>query len=107
MELAISWQYPTDASYFGDVTLFDKAKAGKWQMLDLKTIDHMPVKHACTLFSNTKIPVIAKQDGAYVVNTEDLKARYRKSGKTVTMFQTLLDSGSALQHPISDRGFIQ
>lgn len=91
MELVIKWQ----------------GTNGTWNDFNANDVLHMPVNHTCHLFSNTKIPVIVKQDDFYVVNTEDLKDRYRKTGKPVFTFQTILTGGSVgLDRPLSEQGFM-
>lgn len=91
MEIVINWQN----------------SSGKWINFDPMDILHMPVRHACNLFNNTKIPVVVKQDDFYVVNTEDLKDRYRKTGKKVFVFQSILDTGSAgIDRPLLENGFM-
>lgn len=82
-------------------------KTGAWHDFNSADILHMPLKHACHLF-NTSTPVVVKQDDAYIVNTEDLRKKYRKSGKFVTEFKTILSTaGGNLDRKLCDVGFIQ
>ena len=90
-----------------EITIKWQDREGKWKDFNPADVMHMPVRHSCHLFSNTKIPVIVKQDDFYVVNTEELKSRYRKTGKFVTTFRTILDTSSAgIDQPLSKHGFI-
>ncbi len=92
MDLKINWQDKDDM----------------WKDFDIGSILHLSVRHSCNLFSNSSIPVIARQDGCYIVNTDDLKARYLKTGKFVTTFQTILEIGSAgIDRPLCERGFVR
>ena len=63
-----------------------------WGDFDLDSILHMPVRHACHLFSN-KIPILAKQGEVYITNTQALVDKCRKEGKKVTTFEKILETG--------------
>ena len=75
-----------------------------WNDLDLSGINHLPVSHACHLFSG-KIPVIAKQAGSYIVNTPELMEQYKKAGKKCRDFASLL-AGGGLDQPLEVAGFL-
>lgn len=91
MDIEIKWKHPQ----------------GDWRCFDINDILHMPVEHSCWLFSNSKIPVVVKQDDCYIVNTDELKNKYRKTGKRCFNFKTLLTASSMLKRPLWEAGFVQ
>lgn len=91
-----------------DLTMKYQDTSGAWKDFDLSELMCQPVRHSALMFSRSHVPVIVRQGSAYLVNTEDLKQRYRKAGKKVWMFQTLLESpgDGGLDRVLSERGFI-
>ena len=77
-----------------------------WEQFPVGDILHMPVRHACHLFSGV-FPVIAKQNGHYIVNSADLQKQYRVRKHRVTTFSELLErGGDRLDKSLSVVGFI-
>lgn len=79
MEIKIKWQ----------------DKAGEWQEFPLSDIWKMSRNHAVILFSR-KIPVIARQDETYIVNSKLLYKQYQHNKKAVKMFDELVPDERAL-----------
>lgn len=78
----------------------------EWVQFPLGDIAHMPLSHACHLFSNSA-PVIAKQSGSYVVNSKELQQKYRVQRKRCSTFQEILDrGGERLGKKLSEVGFV-
>ena len=67
-------------------------KGDVWEQFPVGDILHLPVRHACHLLSG-KLPVIAKQNGHYIVNSADLQKQYRVKRHRVNTFAELLDRG--------------
>ena len=66
----------------------------------------MPLRHFCHLFSNS-VPVVAKQSGTYIVNSEDLQKQYRvKRRKAITFADVLTKAGDKLDRPLQEVGFL-
>lgn len=77
-----------------------------WEQFPVGDILHLPVRHACHLFSG-KLPVIAKQNGHYIVNSVDLQKQYRVKRHRVNTFAELLDrDGDRLDKKLSVVGFV-
>ena len=77
-----------------------------WVEFPVSDISHLPVRHACHLFSG-KLPVIAKQNGHYFVNSPDLQKQYRVRKFRVTTFAELLErGGDRLEQKLSVGGFV-
>ena len=91
-----------------ELTMKYQDQSGAWKAFDLNELMDEPVRHSVLMFSRTSIPVIVRQGEAYIVNTEDLKQRYRKAGKKVWMFSTILTSPGdvSLDKPLAERGFL-
>ena len=70
------------------VTIKWQSDDGTWNDFDTTEINGYPVTHALDLFS-FRVPVVAKQDDMYFVNTPDLKRKYQSSGKKVTLLQDI------------------
>jgi hypothetical protein len=78
----------------------------EWVSFPVSDILHMPLRHACHLFSGV-YPVVAKQSGAYVVNSADLQKQYRIKRRRVSTFADILASGGdRLDKKLSVVGFI-
>lgn len=84
MEITIKWQFE-----------------GKWR--DYDDMDYLACcsrNHAMNLFS-MDLPVVIKetQDGAdrYIVNTSDLLAQYRRSGKQVMLLSDCTPSPGSIE----------
>jgi len=78
----------------------------EWVSFPVGDILHMPLRHACHLFSG-KLPVIAKQNGHYIVNSADLQKQYRVKRHRVNTFAELLDrGGERLDKKLSVAGFV-
>ena len=91
-----------------ELTMKYQDKSGAWNDFDMSALMEESALHSALMFSRTSIPVIVRQGEAYIVNTEDLKQRYRKAGKKVWMFSTILTSPGemSLDKPLVERGFI-
>ena len=82
-------------------------RGDEWEQFPQEDILHMPLRHACHLFSGP-VPVIAKQSGHYIVNSADLQKQYRVRRHKVTTFEDLLQrGGDHLDKKLSVGGFIQ
>lgn len=68
---------------------------GEWKEFDVADIWHMSRTHAINLFSH-KVPVIAKHDETYIVNTKLLFKQYQHNKKQVKMFDELVPDERAL-----------
>lgn len=91
-----------------DLTMKYQDRSGAWKDFDMADLMDEPARHSVLMFSRTNIPVVVRQGAAYIVNTEDLKQRYRNAGKKVWMFSTILTSPGdvSLDKPLAVRGFI-
>lgn len=79
---------------------------GVWVEFPVDSILHLPVRHACHLFSGN-LPVVAKQNGHYFVNSTDLQKQYRVRKNRVTTFAELLErGGERLDKKLSVGGFV-
>jgi hypothetical protein len=78
----------------------------EWESFPVGDILHMPLRHACHLFSGV-FPVVVKQSGAYVVNSDDLQKQYRiKRCRVYTFADILASSSDRLDKKLSEVGFI-
>ena len=90
-----------------EITIKWQKESNDWKNIDTDELLHMSIRHSCNLFSNTKIPIVVKQDDFYIVNTENLKERYRKTGKLVFTFQSILNHCDKLADQLlSVKGFM-
>lgn len=88
-----------------DLTIRWKDEDGTWKPFDLMDIAHLPVSHACYLFSHGTL-VVAKEDGHYIVNNAELAARYRRDKKPVTTFDKVLQDVARIDLPLGKVGFV-
>lgn len=91
-----------------DLTMKYQDRSGAWNDFDMTDLMEESARHSALMFSRTSIPVIVRQGEAYIVNTEDLKQRYRRAGRKVWTFSTILTSPGdvSLDKPLLERGFI-
>lgn len=91
-----------------EIEIVTRYKDGGWVPFNLGSILHMPLRHACHVFDEENAhEVVAKQSGAYVVNSEELQKKYRVQRKRCTTFADILaKGGDALDMPLSKVGFV-
>lgn len=80
-----------------------RAKLGTpiWHPFDMADINHRSRDYSINLFGNGT-PVVIKQEGEYIVNSDALLSQYKRRGATVRLLSDCQPSGKA----ISEVGFI-
>ena len=81
MELQVKWQ---------------NVKTNEWIEFDLSDINASSRDLAISLFSN-KVPVIAKHDEFYIVNSKVLLKQYQHNRRKVSLFSDLQPNSGSLQ----------
>ncbi|KAA0888806.1 hypothetical protein [Oryzomonas rubra] len=82
-------------------------KKGTWAPFEVTDVLHMSVSHSCYLFLDGRLPVVAREGEVFIVNTPALEKKYRKNGKKVTTFSTILQDTARLDFPLGDVGFLE